>query len=280
MSNSELPQVISISYGEHEDVSIPCIPRTCGISSDFQSVPYDYAVLACNLFGLQRLRGITILVASGDSGVGAGCLAPDNTTAEFNPMFPATCPFVTSIGGTTGANSATAWNVSSGGFSKYFPRPSYQEVAVRSYLESVDSDTIVYYSNYTNFNGRAFPEVAAHAYLVQVVRNGSQADDGGTSASAPIWAGVVALLNDARLRAGKSALGWLNPLLYKFGSHGLVDITAGRGEGCNGTHFSRPEPAGAVVIPGAFWNATEGWDPVTGLGIPDFDKLRKPVLSF
>ncbi|KAH8890692.1 subtilisin-like protein [Thozetella sp. PMI_491] len=263
--NHEIPQVISISYGEPED-----------------TVPYEYAVLACNLFGLQGLRGITILIASGDIGVGAGCLAPDNRTVEFNPPFPSTCPFVTTIGGTIGQSSTVAWNGSSGGFSKYFLRPSYQDTVVNTYLENIGSETIQYYSNYTNFNGRGFPDAAAHANLFQVIKNGSQALSGGTSASAPVWAGVVALLNDARLRAGKSVLGWLNPLLYKYGDQALVDVTAGRSVGCNGINpqTGRPEPEGAAIVPGAFWNATEGWDPVTGFGIPNFDKLKKLVLSF
>ncbi|KAH6647208.1 peptidase S8/S53 domain-containing protein [Truncatella angustata] len=265
--NSELPQVISLSYGEAED-----------------TVPYDYAVLTCSLIALQGLRGITIISASGDTGVGASCVAPDNKTAEFNPAFPATCPYITSVGGTVGSSSPeAAWSGSSGGFSKYFPRPLYQQGAITRYLNQVDSATIKYYSQYTNFNGRGFPDVAAHSAMSGYMGfyNGQRDYNGGTSGATPIWAGVVALLNDARLRAGKSTLGWLNPLLYTVGHEALNDITAGKSVGCNGVNgrSSEPEPAGAGIIPRAFWNATPGWDPVTGFGTPNFDNLKTLVLS-
>ncbi|KAH8898193.1 subtilisin-like protein [Thozetella sp. PMI_491] len=264
--NSELPQVISMSYADIE-----------------ATVPYDYAVLTCTLIGLQGLRGITVLGSSGDIGVGAGCLNPDNKTVEFNPMFPASCPYITSIGGTQAVEPEVAWAASSGGFSKYFPRPLYQQVAVSDYLKQVDKDTIQYYSNYTNFNGRGIPDISAHSGSpwFQVIYNGQKKLSGGTSASAPVVGALVALLNDARLRAGKSTLGWLNPLLYTFGTKALIDITEGQSIGCDGLNAQNgeAEPA-AGVVPWANWNATEGWDPVTGYGVPDFQKLKNLVLEF
>ncbi|KAK7741897.1 hypothetical protein SLS62_010909 [Diatrype stigma] len=257
--------------------------------SPVQTVPYDYAVLTCTLIALQGLRGITLLSSSGDTGVGAGCIAPSNQTAEFNPIFPATCPYITSVGGTINGSlpgePEAAWEGSSGGFSRYFRRPLYQQGAIREYLSQVDDATLAYYGNYTDFGGRGFPDVAAHAakpgYIG--VYDGRRDYNGGTSAAVPVWAAVVALLNDARFRAGKSALGWLNPLLYSARGHGaLNDVTAGHSVGCNGVNaqYKKPEPAGAAVVPGAFWNATSGWDPVTGFGTPNFEKLKTLVLSF
>jgi tripeptidyl-peptidase I len=232
---------------------------------------------------MQGLRGITLFSSSGDIGVGAGCIAPDNKTVEFNPIFPATCPYITSVGGTIGDSPEIAWGGSSGGFSKYFPRPLYQQGAIREYLKQVDGETITYYSNYTNFNGRGFPDVAGHSAKPGYIGiyDGKRDYNGGTSAAAPVWAAVVALLNDARLRAGKSTLGWLNPLLYSGGSKALNDITEGGSMGCNGANsqYHKPEPAGAADVPGALWNATTGWDPATGFGTPDFDKLKTLVLS-
>jgi len=98
---------------------------------------------------------------------------------------------------------------------------------------------------------------------------------GGTSASSPIVAGIVSLLNDARLRAGKPVLGWLNPLIYSLGNdHGaIVDITDGYTEGCSWLRN------GSGQVPGARWNATQGWDPTTGWGIPDFQRLKDAVLK-
>ncbi|KAF3764454.1 hypothetical protein M406DRAFT_91507 [Cryphonectria parasitica EP155] len=266
--SESLPQVISNSYGDEED-----------------SVPYDYAVLTCNLIGQLGLRGITVLESSGDLGVGAGCLAPDYKTVEFNAIFPATCPYLTSVGGTVNVTPEVAWDGSSGGFSKYFARPSYQDAAVSEYLDNeVSASTIAYYGPYTNFSGRGFPDVSAHSVTpdYEVIYDGTPSPSGGTSAAAPVWAAIVGLLNDARLRAGKSTLGWLNPLIYAHGPEVLTDITGGYSVGCNGlnTQSGSAEPNGSGIVLGARWNATEGWDPVTGYGTPNFQKLKSLVLGY
>ena len=96
---------------------------------------------------------------------------------------------------------------------------------------------------------------------------------GGTSASAPVVAGILGLLNDARLRAGKHTLGWLNPLIYGVASGTFVDVTAGYTAGC------KSNVEGAAQVPGARWNATVSWDPTTGFGTPDFQKWKDLVLS-
>ena len=265
--NKDLPQVISNSYGDEED-----------------GVPYSYAVLTCNMIGMMGLRGITVLESSGDIGVGAGCLAPDYKTVEFNAIFPATCPYVTSVGGTVDVSPEIAWDGSSGGFSKYFPRPAYQDAAVAAYMRHVKAETKKYYAPYTNWAGRGFPDVAGHSVSpnYEVIYAGRQRGSGGTSAAAPVWAGIVGLLNDARFRAGKPGLGFLNPLIYAFGPKVLTDITDGFSVGCNGmnTQTGQAEPAGSGIVPGARWNATRGWDPTTGYGTPNFEKLKKLVLSF
>ncbi|PSR79780.1 peptidase S8/S53 domain-containing protein [Coniella lustricola] len=266
--SGSLPPVISNSYGDEED-----------------SVPYDYAVLTCNLIGQLGLRGITVFESSGDLGVGAGCLAPDNNTVEFNAIFPATCPYLTSVGGTINLTPEIAWDGSSGGFSNYFAQPSWQTAAVDAYIKDhVSNSTLAYYGQYTNFSGRGFPDVAAHSVTpdYEIVYGGILEGSGGTSAAAPLWAGIVGLLNDARLRAGKSTLGWLNPLIYAHGAEVLTDITAGYSIGCLGynTQTGGTEPEGAGQVPGARWNATTGWDPVTGYGTPDFQKLKSLVLGY
>jgi tripeptidyl-peptidase-1 len=115
----------------------------------------------------------------------------------------------------------------------------------------------------------------------QVVYGGELSPSGGTSAAAPVVAAIIGLLNDARFRAGKSSLGFINPALYAIGWTALNDITLGQSIGCNGvsTQSGQPIP-GASIIPWATWNATAGWDPATGLGTPDFEKLKKLVLAF
>ncbi|PWY77405.1 subtilisin-like protein [Aspergillus heteromorphus CBS 117.55] len=259
-TNAELPQVISNSYGDDED-----------------TVPFAYATHVCNLIGLMGVRGISVLESSGDSGVGAACLSNDGSNkVEFTPTFPGGCPYITAVGGTQDVPEI-AWVDSSGGFSNYFARPAYQSEQVETYLDKYISEaTKEYYTQYTNFSGRAFPDIAAFAgspYFETYI-DGELTLVAGTSGASPAFAGVIALLNDARLRAGKSTLGFLNPWLYSSGYKSLNDITAGETVGCEAG-----EVEGGGVIPWASWNATVGWDPATGLGTPNFAKLKEAVLA-
>ena len=91
------------------------------------------------------------------------------------------------------------------------------------------------------------------------------------SASAPVFAAVVANLNGNRIVNGQRPLGFLNPFIYSVGYKGLTDIVDGGSKGCDGTdNYSRlPTP----IVPFASWNATPGWDPVTGYGTPNLQKL-------
>ncbi|MCJ1403533.1 hypothetical protein MMC11_006756 [Xylographa trunciseda] len=266
-NNSALPQVITNSYGDDE-----------------QTVPVAYATRVCNMIGQLGARGISILESSGDTGVGAPCQSNDGKkTPQFTPQFPGTCPYITAVGGTQAVSPEVAWVAGSGGFSNYFAQPSYQASAVNTYLTKyLPAATKKYYTPYTNFTSRAFPDVSAHSltpnYAVYV--NNAATQSGGTSAAAPVFAAIIALVNDARLRAGKPALGFLNPFLYGAGLPGLTDITAGGSVGCNGVNGQTGAAIpGASVIPYASWNATVGWDPVTGLGVPDFGALMKLALA-
>ncbi|KAL7953341.1 peptidase S8/S53 domain-containing protein [Trichoderma compactum] len=262
--NSKIPQVITNSYGDEE-----------------QTVPKAYAVRVCNQIGLLGLRGISILESSGDEGVGASCVATNSTTPQFNPIFPATCPYVTSVGGTVSFNPEVAWDGSSGGFSYHFSRPWYQQEAVGNYLKNhISAETKKYYGPYVDFTGRGFPDVAAHSVSPDypVFQGGELTPSGGTSAASPIVASIIALLNDARLREGKPALGFLNPLIYQYASQGFTDITSGQSDGCNGNNTQTGAAVpGAGNVPGAHWNATQGWDPITGFGVPNFKKLLELV---
>jgi tripeptidyl-peptidase I len=98
-------------------------------------------------------------------GVGAPCQSNDGkATPQFTPQFPGTCPYITAVGGTQAVTPEVAWIGSSGGFSNYFPRPWYQELAVENYLNFHISPSVkAYYNQYTNFSGRGFPDVSAHS---------------------------------------------------------------------------------------------------------------------
>lgn len=83
MDNSQIPNSISVSYGENE-----------------QEIPLTYATQVCNMFAQLGARGKSVMIASGDSGVGSFCQANDGTNApKFQPQFPASCPYVTAVGG-------------------------------------------------------------------------------------------------------------------------------------------------------------------------------------
>ncbi|PFH51001.1 hypothetical protein AMATHDRAFT_59869 [Amanita thiersii Skay4041] len=242
LGQTNIPQVITTSYGDDE-----------------QTVPQDYANSVCNMFATLGSMGTTVFFSSGDFGVGGGdCLTNDGTSRRlFQPAFPASCPFVTAVGGTIRINPEVAVSFSGGGFSRYFSQPSYQSTAVNAFINSIGTTNQGLY----NRNGRAYPDVAAQGNGFQVVVGGRTISVGGTSASSPTVAGVFALLNDFRLANGKSSLGFVNPLLYSSASSGFNDITAGSNPGCGTNGFT----------------AVRGWDPVTGLGTPDFLKLQQLV---
>ena len=100
-----------------------------------------------------------------------------------------------------------------------------------------------------------------------MVMDGRDAENDGTSGSAPIFGAIVSLLNEARLGAGKPPLGFLNPWLYA-NADAFTDVTVGTN--AIGHQPGRPGPVGAT--PYGF-NCTAGWDPVTGLGTPRFGEL-------
>jgi tripeptidyl-peptidase I len=117
------------------------------------------------MIGMMGLRGISILESSGDTGVGAACLANDGSNRkEFTPTFPGSCPYVITVGGTQAVKPEVAWIGSTGGFSNYFPTAWYQKDAVATYLDKhIAADVKTYYKPFTNFSGRGFPDIAAHS---------------------------------------------------------------------------------------------------------------------
>ncbi|KAJ8603134.1 hypothetical protein CTAYLR_004586 [Chrysophaeum taylorii] len=232
-NTSDPPPVFSTSYGEDED-----------------SWSENAAARLNVEFAKQGVRGISLLFASGDEGANCedGVLVPET---------PASSPYVTAVGGTApvpgfpAPGSETAIGLSSGGVSNYWSLPSYQT-------------NITYFANQT---GRVYPDVAAQATDFCVTPFGCGV--AGTSCACPTFAGVVALLNDRRLRANKSTLGFLNPFLYQ-NPDALTDITTGTStNGCGGG--ARSTTTG--------WAAAPGWDAVTGLGTPDFSRLAVAVDS-
>jgi kumamolisin len=190
--------------------------------------------------------GISITVASGDNGSSDG-------GSGNNVDFPASSPHVLGCGGTElfGANGAIqqeiVWNdqpqgggATGGGVSTFFPLPSYQTNA------KVPAPA-------NSGGGRGVPDVAGDASPesgYNVLYDGQAGVVGGTSAVAPLWAALIALLNQQR----GSNIGFANPTLYQSAENGFRDITQGN----NGSFSAGP-----------------GWDPCTGLGSPNGNQLSQ-----
>ena len=191
--------------------------------------------------------GVTVTAAAGDNGSTDG-----STDGQQHVDFPASAPHALGCGGTTlhasGAtiSSETVWGgtandgATGGGVSIEFALPSYQADA--KVPDNVD----------TGKPGRGVPDVAGNADPqtgYQTLVDGSQQIVGGTSAVAPLWAGLVVLLNQSL----GAPLGFANPRLYALlGGAGFHDITSGS----NGAYSAGP-----------------GWDACTGCGSPDGTQL-------
>jgi len=231
-----------------------------------------YAARQCAEYAKLGLMGTTVLYSSGDDGVAGNgdlCLNPDGSqTANgtmFNPGFPGTCPYITSVGATQvnpGASVAEPESAcmqviySGGGFSNYFAMPSYQASAVEYYLTTYPPPYST--SQYNATGSRAFPDVSANGANYVVAIDGDFYLVYGTSASSPVTGSILTLVNDARLATGKGPIGFINPTIYSSAFYGAFnDITTGSNPGCGTIGF----------------NATAGWDPATGLGTPNFPQL-------
>ncbi|KAF3928657.1 Aorsin [Arthrobotrys entomopaga] len=255
--------VISLSFGGNE--------------ADYTT---KYATRQCNEFLKLGLMGVSVIFGSGDFGV-AGYAAVcrnangtynDGTSGRFTPDYPATCPYITAVGGTyiplgnTVFDKEVAWNTflpwmgingsSGGGFSETFPVPQYQSGAVNSYLRMNPPPYTAAQWDKTS-PGRGFPDVSANAWNYTEGIEGVLDLIGGTSASTPTFSAIVTLLNQDRLSRNKSPLGFLNPAFYANPSM-FNDITVGNNPGCGTNGFK----------------ASVGWDPVTGLGTPNFGSMR------
>jgi subtilase family serine protease len=205
---------------------------------------------------------ITYFSSSGDNGatdysdLNGTKLATVRTTS-----FAASSPWTTSVGGTTlrennGQFQETAWSNSGGGFSRIYSMPDYQKM--------LPSTTQAQFQGH-----RGVPDVAALAdpgtgFPTYV--NGIWGLTGGTSASAPQWAAIIAIANQM---AGHP-LGFINPALYKIAASAQYnqdfhDVTSGNN--------SNP----SANVQG--YSAAQGWDPITGLGTPNAELLIPTLIA-
>ncbi|XP_051237387.1 tripeptidyl-peptidase 1 [Dicentrarchus labrax] len=250
---SDLPWVHTISYGDDED-----------------SLSTAYMMRINTEFMKAGVRGISLLFASGDSG--AGCRHLGKEQNSFRPSFPASSPYVTTVGGTSFKNpfkvtyEVTDY-ISGGGFSNVFKMPDYQASAVDAYMKTVAATLPP--QSYYNTSGRAYPDMAALSDNYWVVINRVPVPwVSGTSASTPVVGGMLSLINDQRLLKGLPALGFLNPRLYKLKGQALFDVTEGCHLGCLDEQ-----------VQGKGFCAAPSWDPVTGWGTPNYPALLAALLA-
>jgi sugar lactone lactonase YvrE len=206
-------------------------------------VERDFLVIEAQYMANLASAGVTVLVASGDTGAYAD--------GVLQTTYPTSDPDVTGVGGTSlqlsssnTVTSETVWDndssdASGGGVSAFFARPSWQTGA------GVPAGAT-----------RCVPDVAAAAdpnYGATVVYQGKQVAIGGTSWSTPTWAAFCALINQSRVAAGKTPLGFLNPKLYPLVlTSAFRDITSGTNN---------------------YYSAGVGYDLSTGLGVPNVAAL-------
>jgi kumamolisin len=236
------PSVVSISWGGPELESTPQSLR------DYDAVCQEAAVM-----------GVTICCSAGDHGTDDTPRAAHRANVDF----PASSPHVLACGGTHleqsngRISSETVWNThdgwaTGGGVSEVFPLPAWQGGA-----------HVPKSANPKGKVGRGVPDVSGDAdadtgYVIRV--DGVEGPSGGTSAVAPLWAGLVALLNQG---LGKP-VGFLNPLLYT--SPHNVDCFRDIVSGDNAAFPSSKK-----------YRAREGWDPCTGWGSPKGSALSRAV---
>ncbi len=231
--------------------------------------PAEVAQWNSVLQAAQRDR-VTVVISTGDNGTGI-TPCPGGTTSSKGVDLPASDPLTLAVGGTslqasrtTGAYiGETAWNTTglargagSGGFSRLFPRPAYQEG-----IAGIGAT-------------RGVPDVAADADYrtgMAIAVSGNSHNyllgGGGVSAAAPLWAAVIALADQF---AGRH-LGFVNPALYRIGRsasyhQAFHDVTTG----------TNTVESPTQTIPG--YQAAPGWDPVTGWGSPNAQVLV-PLLA-
>lgn len=219
-----------------------------GLGEDF--LPAQEVHTEAIKFAMLAARGVNVFVSSGDAGSNPD-QSGQSATGPLQVEYESSDPFVVGVGGTSlrldpngNVRTETGWDSSGGGISKKFKRPAWQKGPG---VPAGDMRLV------PDVSSVADPGTGAFVFYQNDVRV-----YGGTSWSAPVWAGFCALLNEARGKASQPALSYLNPLLYPLiKGAAFRDITNGN----NGAY-----KAGA------------GYDMVSGIGVPNITELVKALV--
>ena len=212
------------------------------------------------------------------------------------PVYPTASPYVLSVGGTQwssddiygptcSASAPCGWSDTGCGTAWQHAKPSYQNQTTPAAIllgEKVAPKTMAVKGTY-NASGRAYPDVATlAAFGIPLCTYGGCSGSGGTSASAPTIAGMLSLINDARLNAGLKSLGFINTKLYSlmedsatyaecFTDVGITKV----GEEWDCQTYSSCDGCDDGGGNGKGFVATKGWDLQTGFGQPNFGGWMK-----
>ena len=283
LATARVPDVISISYGAYEGGQ--CFSAGRGNQSECGSLgvdSYGYVHVVNTQWMKIGLRGVSVMVSSGDSGAHTRS-DPNCTQPHLWADYPASSPYITSVGATqaeterffpsdiapachdsrnwscvsygteSAVNLTRAHFTSGGGFSNISAQADYGKSVVNAFLSTSKQ---LPPASYYNASGRAYPDVSALGHNWFVVNRGRQALSGGTSQSSPIFAAVVSLLLQTFKNVTGKPFGFINPLLYRMYEDQpdtFNDVLTGDNvctehgchSGCTG------------------WHATKGWDPVS-----------------
>lgn len=237
------PSVISISWGGPEDPA-----GSQQFVDGLNEAIRDAATM-----------GVTVCVASGDNG---SADMADGWDGKPHTDFPASSPFALACGGTNlkasnGTITESVWNggpqdgAGGGGVSIVFPRPQYQ---ANAHVPKSPSHSV----------GRGVPDISGDADPAtgyQIFLNGAMTTIGGTSAVAPLMAGLIARINEATTKKFGKTVGFINPLIYASHAHGVFrDITVGNNDITGDLR--------------GMYKAGPGWDACSGLGVPNGAALQ------
>ena len=286
-NSQNIGNIISMSWGWAEDRQCDIVDCTGELTSKkyVERVNVEFLKMA--------LRGVTIVVSSGDAGAPGRTNEGCGYSRPMNPAFPGSSPYITSVGATyvdykNATKNATTplcrdfgcivstdersigfeqagWTAG-GGFELYLNQtPWWQADAVHGYLDS--GVTLPSQTLYNN-NGRAYPDLTAIGHNCPIYIQSEMQGIDGTSCSAPITGGLLGLVSNHLWNHHRTRLGFANPLLYYIHANCngcFRDITVGHNwcteQQCcdNATNFG--------------FTAAAGYDPVSGLGSMNVGKI-------
>eukprot|EP00010_Vexillifera_abyssalis_P007311 CAMPEP_0201546080 /NCGR_PEP_ID=MMETSP0173_2-20130828/2468_1 /ASSEMBLY_ACC=CAM_ASM_000268 /TAXON_ID=218659 /ORGANISM="Vexillifera sp., Strain DIVA3 564/2" /LENGTH=679 /DNA_ID=CAMNT_0047954667 /DNA_START=176 /DNA_END=2215 /DNA_ORIENTATION=- len=293
LSSNDPPKVSSISYADNE-------------SDLTQEYGAGWVQRVENEFSKFAARGLTIVVASGDAGstnVGHGFMS---CSGPFQPQWPATSEWCLSVGATALTNAyqpfcfrgsygglqvtcsspqigeilvstddGQVWT-SGAGMSNMTARPSWQQKTVDAYLSTHQNDLPPSWK--FNISGRAVPDVVGCGSNLIVPIKGQTTVAAGTSASTPIWAGMLSLINSVLAEKNLPSLGHVNPMLYhiqQIAPEAFQSVSWGTTNGGDVLH-----PPHIKACPYGFTASHNGgYSIATGLGSPNWSKLMSEIVE-